>query len=292
MIQPFLRHKISAVVKKAVKKCQCRCISAASRTEEASHSTSIEPKKSFYRRPLPDTCVAFSSKQGRFLLAQALQENSLKSYFPLAENFITQSEPAFCGLGSLAMCFNALGMDPGRNWKGVWRWYDEAMLECCTSLNSYQDDGMSFDDYGDLSRCNGCNTLQWRADESNLEHFRSIVQQVTQEDSSSADQTLRLLTISYQRRILNQTGDGHFSPVGAYVPSEDMVLVMDVARFKYPPHWVPLELLWEAMLSINEWNGRSRGYFLLSSANTSNSSSARVCTQNKQKNGHEGNHLR
>ena len=138
MIQPFLRHKISAVVKKAVKQCQCRCISAASRTEEASHSTSIEPKKSFYRRPLPDTCVAFSSKQGRFLLAQALQENSLKSYFPLAvsasvsvsspkkvipfipihrilqENFITQSEPAFCGLGSLAMCFNALGMDPGR----------------------------------------------------------------------------------------------------------------------------------------------------------------------------------
>ena len=76
--------------------------------------------------------------------------------------------------------------------------------------------------------------------------------------------------------------------MGAYVPSEDMVLVMDVARFKYPPHvslccedttktlsplaregrvwtdttficvlmqWVPLELLWEAMLSINEWNG-------------------------------------
>ena len=27
---------------------------------------------------------------------------------------MTQSEPAFCGLGSLAMCFNALGMDPGR----------------------------------------------------------------------------------------------------------------------------------------------------------------------------------
>ena len=24
--------------------------------------------------------------------------------------------------------------------------------------------------------------------------------------------------------------------MGAYVPSEDMVLVMDVARFKYPPH--------------------------------------------------------
>jgi hypothetical protein len=24
-----------------------------------------------------------------------------------------------------------------------------------------------------------------------------------------------------------------------------MVLIMDVARFKHPPHWVPLPLLWE-----------------------------------------------
>ena len=46
-----------------------------------------------------------------------------------------------------------------QNWKGVWRWYDEAMLECCTSLNSYQDDGMSFDDYGDLSRYCRCNLV-------------------------------------------------------------------------------------------------------------------------------------
>jgi hypothetical protein len=26
-----------------------------------------------------------------------------------------------------------------------------------------------------------------------------------------------------------------------------MVLILDVARFKYPPHWVPLEVLYEAM---------------------------------------------
>lgn len=39
-----------------------------------------------------------------------------------------------------------------------------------------------------------------------------------------------------------------------------MVLILDVARFKYPPHWVPLSLLWEAMDTVDEATGRHRGY--------------------------------
>jgi glutathione gamma-glutamylcysteinyltransferase len=29
---------------------------------------------------------------------------------------------------------NALEVDPGRVWKGVWRWYDESLLDCCKDL--------------------------------------------------------------------------------------------------------------------------------------------------------------
>jgi glutathione gamma-glutamylcysteinyltransferase len=43
-----------------------------------------------------------------------------------------------------------------------------------------------------------------------------------------------------------------------------MVLIMDVARFKYPPHWVPLQILYDAMQPIDEDSGNSRGYMLLS----------------------------
>jgi glutathione gamma-glutamylcysteinyltransferase len=46
--------------------------------------------------------------------------------------------------------------------------------------------------------------------------------------------------LSYSRKVLGQTGDGHFSPVGGYHPGKDLALIMDTARFKYPPHWVPL----------------------------------------------------
>jgi glutathione gamma-glutamylcysteinyltransferase len=59
-----------------------------------------------------------------------------------------------------------------------------------------------------------------------------------------------------------QTGTGHFSPIGGYHAGQDMALILDVARFKYPPHWVPLPLLWEAMNTTDEATGLLRGYLL------------------------------
>lgn len=47
-----------------------------------------------------------------------------------------------------------------------------------------------------------------------------------------------------------QTGRGHYSPIGGYHAGRDMVLILDVARFKYPSHWIPLTLLRKAMNTI------------------------------------------
>ncbi|KAF2314729.1 hypothetical protein GH714_030216 [Hevea brasiliensis] len=52
---------------------------------------------------------------------------------------------------------------------------------------------------------------------------------------------------------------GHFSPIGGYHAGRDMALILDVARFKYPPHWVPLTLLWEAMNNLDETTGQNKG---------------------------------
>jgi len=38
---------------------------------------------------------------------------------------------------------------------------------------------------------------------------------------------------------------------------------LDVARFKYPPHWVPLSLVFEAMIPTDPDTGRSRGFIIL-----------------------------
>lgn len=51
--------------------------------------------------------------------------------------------------------------------------------------------------------------------------------------------------------LLGVTAAGDLSVLVAligYHEETDSVLIMDVARFKYPPHWVPLMHLADAML--------------------------------------------
>ncbi|GAB0489190.1 hypothetical protein MMPV_000407 [Pyropia vietnamensis] len=72
-----------------------------------------------------------------------------------------------------------------------------------------------------------------------------------------------VLVAAYNRRSLGQTGSGHFSPLGAYDAPTDSVLVLDVARFKYPPHWVPLADMAAAMAPVDPDTGAPRGYLLL-----------------------------
>lgn len=40
------------------------------------------------------------------------------------------------------------------------------------------------------------------------------------------------MIVGYNRKILGQTGTGHFSPIGGYHKGKDVALIMDVARFK------------------------------------------------------------
>lgn len=226
----------------------------------------------FYRRPLPSPSVPFASDEGKRLFKSALAAGHAESFFPLSAHFLTQSDPSFCGLGTLAMALNALSVDPGRQWKGVWRFFDETMLDCCLPLETVQKRGISLDTFACLARCQGANIVVSRptamtgggaagSGPGTLESFRNIVKECT------AMAEGKVLVVAYTRKILKQTGDGHFSPLAAYSPEDDAVLIMDVARFKYPPHWVPLPLLWEATLPVDSETGKSRGWAVLSRNN-------------------------
>ena len=84
---------------------------------------------------------------------------------------------------------------------------------------------------------------------ASITEFREVVKQVTQSES-------QVLVCSYSRATLSQTGDGHFSPIGGYHAGRDLVLIFDVARFKYPPHWVTIDLLWKAMQGLDKTTGQ------------------------------------
>ena len=228
--------------------------------EPMAHAAPALP--SFYRRPLPAGCVSFSSDEGRAIFREALGGGTMESFFALAEQFHTQAEPAFCGLATLVMVLNALAIDPGRAWKGPWRWFSEEQLDCCRPLEVVARDGITLTQVACLARCNGANVEMSFAADSTIESFREAIRAA----ASSAGESH--VVVAYERKTLGQTGGGHFSPVGGLHPARDLVLLLDVARFKYPPHWVSVEALFGAMVPIDPATGRSRGFMTVRRGHT------------------------
>jgi len=165
---------------------------------------------------------------------------------------------------------NALSVDPGREWKGPWRWYEESMLNCCVDLEEVKKIGITLTTFVCLALCQGLDVTYHLGQESSIDDFRQAVRSSCISNSSDDDnknnktQRNEFLVVSYSRKTLGQTGSGHFSPVAAYDETSDSVLILDTARFKYGTHWVSLQLLFDAMLPIDPATTKSRGYILIS----------------------------
>jgi glutathione gamma-glutamylcysteinyltransferase len=211
--------------------------------------------ETLYRRLLPSDHTEFSSPEGQQLFAEALASGGLDGYFKLAEQFHTQADPRFCGLGSLVVALNALAIDPRRPWKGSWRWFAEELLDCCVPLDRIRERGLDLDEVTCLARCNGAAVEMFRAETHDVSAWRASL--------SAAARGECVVVAAYDRAGLDQAGSGHFSPIGGYHAARDLVLVLDVARFKYPPHWISAERMWQAMTTIDPATGQSRGWLAL-----------------------------
>ena len=63
---------------------------------------------------------------------------------------------------------------------------------------------------------------------------------------------------------IGQEIGGHISPLAAYDDESDRFLILDVARYKYPPVWVKASDLFDAMNTPDAANdNRRRGFVLV-----------------------------
>jgi len=146
------------------------------------------------------------------------------------------------------------------------------------ALADVRSDGMSLAEFAALSTASGLHTITRHAEDAScdaagLAAFQEAVWQALGcgsgcdgDHAAHGGRGGTHVVVSFNRSRLAQTGDGHFSPLGGYSRRHAAVLVMDVARFKYPPYWVPIAALWEAMQPIDRATGRSRGYVVLKGA--------------------------
>ena len=247
---------------------------------------------STYGRTLPLNLVDYRSKESKTRLCRALSTGTAVTYLALSSCFSKQAEPAYCGLTTLSIVLNALQIDPQRIWKTPWRWYSEEFLDCCRPLEDVKKVGITLEEFKCLADCNGavCKIVRPSVLESDqqrdYEQFRKALLHACtggqegrnltcEENDFDEENPNEFIALSYSRKTLAQTGEGHFSPIAAVDLETDSALVFDTARFKYPPYWVPIELLFQSMLPLDGATKQPRGYVILKAKNISQG--RRVC---------------
>ena len=198
-----------------------RVVGSAAAVGKAVPDVSVEapacpplPEKSVFRRVLPPKLVAFSSSEGRRRFAESMASGHVEPYFPLSEQFVTQDEPTFCGLGTLTMVMNALCIDPKRGWRDEsgpgWRWWSDEMFPtaCSKSLDDFRRDGITLDEFAALGAAAGATVTMTRPSDEGvtLEAFRSLVVRAATLRDEREGSPYQFAVTSFCRAAMGQTG--------------------------------------------------------------------------------------
>ncbi|MBW4529902.1 MAG: phytochelatin synthase family protein [Aphanothece saxicola GSE-SYN-MK-01-06B] len=187
-------------------------------------------------------------------------------YGPLAEQFLTQANLAYCGVASAAMVLNSLAVPaPAVPGYGRYRfWTQENVFEvpagrAVVSAEVVRRQGMTLAELAALLASHGVAAEAIHGDQLSLEQFRALLR-------ANLSQPGDRLLANYLRPALGQAGGGHIAPLAAFHAPSDRVLILDVARYRYPSVWVPVADLWKAIRTIDSTSGRSRGLVTIRTA--------------------------
>ena len=172
-------------------------------------------------------------------------------YSQLSRTFQAQILASYCGVASSVAVLNALGINVSQ---GDFFTDDAAKVRPRLKVVF---GGMSLPELGGLLIAHGVQVSVFHADESSVDKFRSTIEN----NLATVDD---YLIVNYQRKILGQDEVGHISPLAAYNHKSDSVLIMDTTRNNYPPTWVPVKMLFEAMSTTDSTTGKMRGYIEVS----------------------------
>ena len=205
--------------------------------------------------------IPMASAAGQMLLFGGQTRRA--DFAPLAQHYETQANLAFCGVASAVMALNSLALAaPAAEGYGNYRfWTQTNLFQAPATLSFVQAErvrrqGMSLEQLHGLlnSVANDSNFIvrRYHGSQLGIDQFRLLLRR------NLSDASNRIL-VNYDRRLIGQAGGGHISPLAAYDTSSDRVLILDVARYRYPAAWVAVPALWQAIRSVDTSSGLSRG---------------------------------
>jgi len=213
--------------------------------------------------PLPDNLTDLNSEQGEKFF---FESGALQSYFAVADNFVTQKTQAYCGVASIVMVLNALHTPAPTTpeYEPYHTFTQDNLLDEHTDAILPREvlarQGMTLDQLGALLGLHPATIEVRHAEAGGLDAFRASAR-----DYLAAKD--HFVIVNYLRKSIGQERGGHISPLAAYDAKSDRFLILDVARYKYPPVWVTASDLFAAMNTTDSANNnKTRGYVLVTGA--------------------------
>jgi len=213
--------------------------------------------------PLPDNLTDLNSEQGETFF---FESGGLQSYFAVADNFVTQKTQAYCGVASIVMVLNALHTPAPTTpeYQPYHTFTQDNLLDEHTDAILPREvlarQGMTLDQLGALLSLHPATIEVHHAEDGGLDGFRSGAR-----DYLAAKD--HFVIVNYLRKAIGQQLGGHISPLAAYDAKSDRFLILDVARYKYPPVWATASDLFAAMNTTDSANNnKTRGYVLVTKA--------------------------
>ena len=210
--------------------------------------------------PVSPNLIPLNSTEGeQFLLTSTARQD----YLPLSAYFVTQKNPAYCGVASMVMVLNALSIPaPAAPELGNSHAFtqDNVFNDRMRQIRSPTElsfRGMTLYQLGQFLASHSVKVDLHYGSDTTLNEFRRLGIKNLQEPNN-------FVVVNYLRRSINQQQAGHISPVAAYHQPSDRFLILDVSRYKYPPVWVKAEDLWKATATQDSESGKTRGFVLVS----------------------------
>ncbi len=183
-------------------------------------------------------------------------------FWTLVRYFISQRIDTFCSVASSVMVLNALEIPapvsrmtyPFSKFNEE-TFFTQGVLER-QRVRDIAGDGLFLAELGDMLKAFDLTIAEYHANTVTADEFRRLA-------VAALKSTDRYVVVNFSRDRITQEGGGHFSPLAAYDAKSDRFLVLDTARYKYPPFWVKAQDLWAAMDTLDEDAKAKRGFLII-----------------------------
>jgi glutathione-S-conjugate glycine hydrolase len=218
-------------------------------------------------KPAPSKDVAMSgsyvtliSPEGRKRIERSRHRADL---IPLLAVFDTQERQTLCSVAAGVTILNALPIkrpiDPKYAPYPYFtqeNYFDDRVNKIITREKTLVI-GQTLDQAALVMATHGAVTKVYHASDASIDDFRRIAK-------ANLDTPNDYIAVNYRRNHVGQPPGSHFSPLAAYDDATDSFLVLDVARYKFPPVWITTTDLYDAMNTYDSESGKTRGFLVVS----------------------------